>query len=116
MNFSYFSQEIGILRSSHIGNVSDLVYAIELAKPTIIEPFDHATVLNKNSPHLELGKHLKNEGHHVIFTKYQPTCENMLIDFASKISTKLPPHIHLHSLRLFETENSYGEWFAEDNI
>ena len=40
-NFSYFSQEIGILRSSHIGNVSDLVYAIELAKPGIIQPFDH---------------------------------------------------------------------------
>ena len=29
-NFSYFSQEIGILRSSHVGNVNDLVYAIEV--------------------------------------------------------------------------------------
>ena len=25
-NFSYFSQEIGILRSSHVGNVNDLVF------------------------------------------------------------------------------------------
>jgi iron complex outermembrane recepter protein len=41
INFSYFSQEIGILRSSHIGNVSDLVHAIELATPKIIEPFSH---------------------------------------------------------------------------
>jgi len=41
INFSYFSQEIGILRSSHIGNVSDLVHAIELATPTIIQPFGH---------------------------------------------------------------------------
>ena len=41
INFSYFSQEIGILRSSHIGNVSDLVHAIELAQPTIIKPFNH---------------------------------------------------------------------------
>ena len=40
-NFSFFSQEIGILRSSHIGNVGDLVYAIELASPTIIMPFSH---------------------------------------------------------------------------
>ena len=41
INFSYFNQEIGILRSSHIGNVSDLVHAIELAQPTIIKPFNH---------------------------------------------------------------------------
>ena len=40
-NFSFFSQKIGILRSSHIGNVGDLVYAIELASPTIIMPFSH---------------------------------------------------------------------------
>ncbi len=46
-NFSYFSQEIGILRSSHIGNVNDLVYAIDLAKPTIIKPFDHQIDLPK---------------------------------------------------------------------
>ena len=40
-NFSYFSQEIGILRSSHVGNVNDLVFAIESDKPTIINPFDY---------------------------------------------------------------------------
>lgn len=45
-NFSYFSQEIGILRSSHVGNVNDLVFAIESNKPTIINPFDYKV----NSP------------------------------------------------------------------
>ena len=40
-NFSYFSQEIGILRSSHVGNVNDLVFAIESDKPTIINPFNY---------------------------------------------------------------------------
>ena len=48
-NFSYFSQEIGILRSSHIGNVSDLVRAIESASPTIIRPFSHQIASPKQS-------------------------------------------------------------------
>ena len=51
-NFSYFSQEIGILRSSHVGNVNDLVYAIESNKPTIINPFDYQV----NSPK-QINKH-----------------------------------------------------------
>ena len=51
-NFSFFSQEIGILRSSHVGNTNDLVYAIELARPTIIEPFDH-----KVNPPKQVNKH-----------------------------------------------------------
>jgi len=51
-NFSFFSQEIGILRSSHVGNTNDLVYAIELARPTIIEPFNH-----KLNPPKQLNKH-----------------------------------------------------------
>ena len=51
-NFSFFSQEIGILRSSHVGNTNDLVYAIELARPTIIEPFNH-----KVNPPKQVNKH-----------------------------------------------------------
>ena len=67
MNFSYFSQEIGILRSSHIGNVSDLVYAIELAKPTIIKPFDHQIrspkqVNNHYSTRIQYSKRDKSNG------------------------------------------------------
>ena len=40
-NFSFFSQEIGILRSAHVGNVYDLVTAIESDTPTIIDPFSY---------------------------------------------------------------------------
>ena len=41
INFSFFSQEIGILRSSHIGNVGDLLRAIESKSPTVINPFSY---------------------------------------------------------------------------
>ena len=46
---------------------------------------------------------------------YQPTCENMLGDFARRISRRLPEGVELHSLRLHETATSFAEWFAEDN-
>ena len=46
---------------------------------------------------------------------YQPTIEEMVMDFANKISSKLPDDIKLHSLKLEETETSYSEWFAADN-
>ncbi|APD06825.1 6-pyruvoyltetrahydropterin synthase [Flavobacteriaceae bacterium UJ101] len=97
------------------GMVYDFGDLKKIVNQEIIDPFDHAIVLNQKTPHLNLGNHLSQEGHKIIFTDYQPTCENMLLDFASKIQNKLPATIKLHSLRLYETENSYGEWFAEDN-
>ena len=57
---------------------------------------------------------LKN-GHKVILANYQPTIEEMIIDFAKRISSKLSAEIKLHSLKLEETETSYSEWFAADN-
>jgi 6-pyruvoyltetrahydropterin/6-carboxytetrahydropterin synthase len=51
----------------------------------------------------------------MIVLDYQPTCENILIDIAKKISTSLPSHIQLHSARLYETATSYSEWFSSDN-
>jgi 6-pyruvoyltetrahydropterin/6-carboxytetrahydropterin synthase len=47
---------------------------------------------------------------------YQPTSENMVVDFANKIRARLPKEIALHSLRLQETETSFAEWFASDNL
>ncbi|OUW34558.1 MAG: hypothetical protein CBD39_03635 [Flavobacteriaceae bacterium TMED179] len=46
-NFSYFSQEIGILRSAHVGNVYDLVIGIESDIPTIINPLSHQIIFPK---------------------------------------------------------------------
>jgi 6-pyruvoyltetrahydropterin/6-carboxytetrahydropterin synthase len=78
--------------------------------------FDHATVFNKNTPHIELANELKNRGHHVILVEYQPTSENMVVDFAKKIKDRLPNDIELHSLKLQETESSFAEWYASDNL
>jgi 6-pyruvoyltetrahydropterin/6-carboxytetrahydropterin synthase len=97
------------------GMVIDFSDLKKIVREEIVDLFDHATVFNKNTPHVDLAEELKNRGHHVILVNYQPTSENMVIDFAKKISDRLPNYIHLHSLKLQETESSFAEWFASDN-
>jgi len=107
-----------ITDTSHVklGMVIDFGDLKKIVKEDIEDVFDHATVFNKNTPHVELAKELQNRGHNVILVDYQPTSENMVIDFANKIKNRLPENIELHSLKLQETETSFAEWFASDNI
>ena len=51
----------------------------------------------------------------IVTVGYQPTCENMLADFARRIAVRLPEGVALHSLKLHETATSFAEWFADDN-
>ena len=97
------------------GMVIDFSDLKKIVKEEIVDVFDHATVFNQNTPHIELAKELKERDHHVILVDYQPTSEMMVIDFADKIKKRLPKNIALFSLRLQETETSFAEWFASDN-
>lgn len=98
------------------GMVIDFGDLKKIVNKEIINEFDHATVFNKNTPHLELAQEMQNRGHNVILVNYQPTSENMVIDFAQKISAKLPSYVKLHSLKLKETDTSFAQWFASDNL
>jgi 6-pyruvoyltetrahydropterin/6-carboxytetrahydropterin synthase len=40
----------------------------------------------------------------------------MIVDFASKIEKRLPKGVRLFALKLQETNTSYTEWFASDNL
>jgi 6-pyruvoyltetrahydropterin/6-carboxytetrahydropterin synthase len=106
-----------ITDSSHVklGMVIDFGDLKTIVKEEIVEPFDHATIFNRNTPHRELAKELSDRGHKIILADYQPTSENMVIDFAKKIRARLPQHIQLHSLKLRETETAFAEWHAADN-
>ena len=97
------------------GMVIDFTDLKKIVKEEIVNVFDHATVFNKNTPHVELAKELKNRGHNVLLVDYQPTSEMMVIDFAKKIKDRLPNSIKLHSLKLSETATSYAQWYASDN-
>jgi 6-pyruvoyltetrahydropterin/6-carboxytetrahydropterin synthase len=98
------------------GMVIDFSDLKKIVKNEIVDVFDHATVFNKNTPHVELAKELENRGHKILLVDYQPTSEMMVIDFSKKIKKHLPQNITLHSLRLQETETSFAEWYDSDDI
>ncbi|MDX1315528.1 MAG: 6-carboxytetrahydropterin synthase [Eudoraea sp.] len=98
-----------------LGMVMDFGDLKKIVKEEVVDPFDHATVFNKNTPHVELAQELESRGHKIILANYQPTSENMVIDFAERIQNRLPENISLHSLKLRETGTAYAEWYASDN-
>ena len=98
-----------------LGMVMDFGDLKKIVKEEVVDPFDHATVFNKNTPHVELAQELESRGHKIILANYQPTSENMVMDFAERIQKRLPENISLHSLKLRETGTAYAEWYASDN-
>ncbi|MBE6189896.1 MAG: 6-carboxytetrahydropterin synthase [Rikenellaceae bacterium] len=96
------------------GMVMDFGVLKKIVSEEIISRFDHALVLRSTADE-ELLKLLAEQFDNLIEVDYQPTCENMLDDFARRIIGRLPEGVTLHSLRLHETASSYAEWFAEDN-
>ena len=88
---------------SPAGLVMDFGQVKDLVMRHIVEPFDHALVLPKDSPFLNV------EGTKLIVSDFEPTCENLLIHFASLLVPHLPQGIRLHSLKLHETDSSSAE-------
>jgi 6-pyruvoyltetrahydropterin/6-carboxytetrahydropterin synthase len=80
----------------------------------IIQVFDHSLVLNSNSPHGGLNE-IRENFEKINYVPYQPSCENLLIDFFDRINSKFADDIKINNIKLEETPTSYAEWFAEDN-
>jgi 6-pyruvoyltetrahydropterin/6-carboxytetrahydropterin synthase len=85
-----------------------------IIKGLIVDELDHSMVLRKDAPK-DLIAVMKRNYKRIILVDYQPTSENMIIDFADRIKAALPGEVKLHHLKLWETVTSYTEWFAEDN-
>lgn len=79
----------------------------------LVDEFDHALAVREDSLFRKLSD--ENISNNLLLLPYQPTCENLLIDFAAKIKDLLPDDVKLHHLKLRETATSYAEWFASDN-
>lgn len=97
------------------GMVIDFGELKSLLKKNIIDVFDHALVLNGDSPYKNL-EVLHQQFDKIILTPFQPTCENLLIDIKNRIENSFTQgNIKLIGLRLDETPTSYAEWFLCDN-
>ena len=115
LSVTVFGTPIKDRENPKFGMVIDFSDLKKIVKEEIVDQFDHATVFNATTPHFELAQELKTRGHHVILVDYQPTSENMVVDFAKKIKNRLPKNVSLFSLKLQETATSFAEWFAADN-
>jgi 6-pyruvoyltetrahydropterin/6-carboxytetrahydropterin synthase len=80
----------------------------------IINLFDHAVVISRDFDSDKFEMASKIFGNTVV-VDYQPTCENLVADFAGRLRSELPSGVELHSLKLYETAKSYAEWHTTDN-
>tara|TARA_B110000495_G_C22732290_1_gene429705 strand:- start:249 stop:692 length:444 start_codon:yes stop_codon:yes gene_type:complete len=94
------------------GMVMDFTDLKSIIKPTIIKKYDHSLVLNANSPHANLDLSAFDK---VYYLPYQPTSENLVLDFANSIISLLPENVELLKVVLSETVSSFAEWNLEDN-
>jgi 6-pyruvoyltetrahydropterin/6-carboxytetrahydropterin synthase len=100
--------------SPFFGMVMDFKQLKEIVRQQIIDEFDHSLVLYKATAPDQITGMGEFVGR-LILSDYQPTSENLLIDFAKRLKASIPSEISLYSLKLRETVTSYAEWYAEDN-
>jgi 6-pyruvoyltetrahydropterin/6-carboxytetrahydropterin synthase len=97
------------------GMVIDFTDLKNIILKEIINVFDHAVAVSKDFDRDKMEMLSKTFGNTVI-VDYQPTCENLINDFASRIKNHLSAGTSLHSLKLYETAKSFAEWYASDNV
>jgi 6-pyruvoyltetrahydropterin/6-carboxytetrahydropterin synthase len=96
------------------GMVIDFSDLKNIVKKEIVDVFDHSVVVSRYFDKEKTDMFSALFGNTVL-VDYQPTCENLVSDFAGRIARLLPVGIGLHSLKLYETATSYAEWYAADN-
>jgi 6-pyruvoyltetrahydropterin/6-carboxytetrahydropterin synthase len=97
------------------GMVIDFSDLKRIVKKEIVTVFDHAVVVSSRFDKEKTEMFTEMFGNTVL-VDYQPTCENLVSDFAFRIKNLLPKQINLHSLKLYETATSFAEWYAADNV
>jgi len=104
----------GDVDSPKNGMVIDFSDLKNIIRDQIITVFDHSVVLS-DMINKEKAKMFKEMFGNTVLVKYQPTCENLVADFAIRITPYIPAGVKLQSLKLYETATSFAEWFASDN-
>jgi 6-pyruvoyltetrahydropterin/6-carboxytetrahydropterin synthase len=98
--------------NSKQGMVIDFSDLKRIVQEQILNLFDHAMVMNGDDPRR---KALEDVACKLILTPYQPTSENLILDFVNRLLLVIPDEVTLHSVLLRETDSSYAEWYASDN-
>ena len=86
-----------------LGMVMDFGELKSIINKEIINKLDHCLVINSKTPKTQISN-LSEITERLIIVDYQPTCENLLIDFAQRLKRYFSDTIKLHSLKLRETD------------
>lgn len=114
LNVTIKGEPIQDIENPKLGMVMDFGELKKIVKTEIVDILDHSVILNKKAPYQSF-TNVKEMFDRIHLLDYQPTCENMVVDFANIIKPKLPKGVELYSIKLYETATSYAEWYAEDN-
>ncbi len=97
------------------GMIMDFGDLKRIVQQQVLDVFDHALVLNvasrgnkREHANVETSETPELFGN-IVWVDYQPTNENLLLDFASRITPHLPNNVRLVKLRMYETEGSFAE-------
>lgn len=93
------------------GFIMDFKELKEIVNSKVIALLDHKMVLS--------GEYIDSLQSHSSFNNLfrfetEPTAENLLLFISKELTASLPEQVSLHSLKLFETGNSYAEWINDD--
>ena len=100
--------------SPKLGMVLDFSDLKRVVNESVVSVFDHSVVISSMASQPEIQR-VEQMFDKFYVVDYQPTCENLVTDMASRIRGLLPGNVSLFSLRLIETATSWAEWFASDN-
>jgi 6-pyruvoyltetrahydropterin/6-carboxytetrahydropterin synthase len=96
------------------GMIIDFSDLKKIVNKVVVQDFDHCLLVNGRTPHAKYTE-VENGFSKIMLCDYQPTCENMLIDMVKRLIQVMPEPITLKYAKLQETDNSFAEWFSEDN-
>ncbi len=97
------------------GMVMDFGDLKRIVHQNIVSKYDHALVLNRQAPYSKTTC-ISSEFEKVILAPFQPTCENVLLEFVSVLNPHFSDGIKLATVKLEETPSSYAIWNCDDNI
>jgi len=97
-----------------LGMVIDFKDLKFMIKGPVVDFFDHSLVIYKEAEGESLSA-VREMYEKVHIFDFQPTCENLVLYIVKKIQSLLSPGLELHTVKLYETATSFGEWYAADN-
>lgn len=90
------------------GMIIDFADLKPVVKARVLDHYDHAIVLHEaDAP---VSTETKGPWRRLHSTRWQPTCENLLLDIVDRLRSAFGASVRLHTVRLQETASSWCEW------